>query len=72
MRMTMDSAANSVVVDVVGGMVLKGTGAGDYYATVNTRGGERVPGRSRDGQARLHRPVAGQRRDAHRLAAGRP
>ena len=36
MRMTMDSAANSAVVDVLGGMVLKGAGAGDYYATVNT------------------------------------
>ena len=35
MRMTMDSGASSVVVDVLGGMVLKGAGAGDYYATVN-------------------------------------
>ena len=32
----MDSAANSAVIDVVGGMVLKGAGAGDYYATMNT------------------------------------
>jgi hypothetical protein len=39
MRMTMDSNANSVVVDAVGGMILKGTGAGDYYATVNSEAG---------------------------------
>jgi hypothetical protein len=39
MRMTMDSSANSVVVDVLGGMVLKGDGAGDFYATMNTEAG---------------------------------
>lgn len=43
MRMTMDSSANSVVVDVLGGMVLRGTGAGDYYATVDGQ----APGASR-------------------------
>ncbi len=43
MRMTMDSAANSAVVDVLGGMVLKGTGAGDYYATVNTKAAGATP-----------------------------
>ena len=43
MRMTMDSAANSVVVDALGGMVLKGAGAGDYYATVSTQAGTTSP-----------------------------
>ena len=43
MRMSMDSSANSVVVDVIGGMVLKGTGAGDYYATVNSEAGSASP-----------------------------
>ena len=43
MRMTMDSAANSVVVDALGGMVLKGAGAGDYYATVSTPAGTTSP-----------------------------
>jgi hypothetical protein len=43
MRMTMDSTANSAVVDVLGGMVLKGTGAGDYYATVNTKAAGATP-----------------------------
>jgi hypothetical protein len=37
MRMTMDSAGSSVVVDALGGMVLKGAGAGNYYATVSTQ-----------------------------------
>ena len=43
MRMTMDSPANSVIVDVVGGMELKGAGAGDYYATVNSEAGGASP-----------------------------
>jgi hypothetical protein len=43
MRMTMDSAADSVVVDALGGMILKGTGAGNYYATVSTQAGGASP-----------------------------
>ena len=43
MRMTMDSDANSVIVDVVGGMALKGADAGDYYATVNSEAGGSSP-----------------------------
>lgn len=36
MQMTIGEAGKSVDVDVQGGMVLKGTGAGDFYATMTT------------------------------------
>ncbi len=36
MQMTLDAAGKSVSVDLRGGMILKGTGAGDFYATMTT------------------------------------
>jgi len=40
MKVQVDAAGQSAEVDAQGGMVLKGTGAGDFYATMNTN----VPG----------------------------
>ncbi len=43
LAMTLDSAGKTVSVDMRGGMILKGTGAGDFYATMTTDAGSATP-----------------------------